>query len=114
MQDKNYKLMSGNKEINDIDTLTPEDKIKYIHNITMSVVKNSNADKIFKKYYKSKQVVSQLNAGKIILPVNDIDYMSIKVGTMMKSNTYNTYVVEVESYVGSDTYKYMERVSSEL
>lgn len=118
MQDNNFKPTQNGVETN-IDKLyeelTVKDKIEYIHRITMSVVKGSKADKIFKRHYKSKEkIFSGLNTGKIILPVNNTDQIKINITEMIKSDTYNTYVISVTSYAGSETYKYMERISCEL
>ena len=111
MQD-NFKITQNGVEvdINKFDDLSPDDKVEYVHRITMSVVKNSNADKTFKKYYKSKQVVSQFKSGKIELPSNNTDYIKMNVSEMIKSDRYNTYVLSVLTYAGSDTYNYINSI----
>ena len=96
------------------DSFNQDDKIEYVHRITMSVIKNSNADKTFKKYYKSKQKVSHFKMGKIELPSNLTDYIEIQVSEMVKSKNYNTYVLSVLTYAGSDTYNYINRLTNTL
>lgn len=106
----NFKITYSGKEIDldkASDELNPDDKIEYVHRVTMSVVKNSNADKTFKKYYKSKQKASHFKMGKMELPLNLTDHIKINVSEMIKSDGYNTYVLSIITYAGSDTYNYI-------
>lgn len=101
--------MQNNEELN------IEDKIQYIHEITSIIVKNTKADKMFKELYKSKKQVKQFLLPDLQLPLNDTDFLEMTVSQRVRGDKYNTYVVKVVTYAGSDTYKYLnERQLNEL
>lgn len=112
------KIENFNPECNinlNIDFKTPEDKIEYVHEISITVAKNSNADKQFKTMYKLKQQVKQIILPNISLPFNDTDYINMSITSRQRGNIGNTYVLSIITHAGSDTWKYLnERTINEF
>ena len=98
--------MEINKNIEQ-DFKNSEDKIEYVHEISVTVAKNSNADKQFKTLYKSKQQVKQIILPKISLPFNDADYIDMIITSRQRGDIGNTYILSVITHAGSDTWKYL-------
>lgn len=98
--------MEINKEIEQ-DFKNPEDKIEYVHEISVTVAKKSNADKQFKTMYKSKQQVKQIILPKIVLPFNDTNYIDMSITSKQRGDIGNTYILSIITHAGSDTWKYL-------
>ena len=91
-----------------------EDKVEFQHKMYIAVKNPSEANNYLYKSYKSRKYVKQFKYGKLELPINNTDYLQILVSEINnKTRGQTDYTVNIVTYYGSDTFRYINRFFEE-